>query len=160
MVSDRLGVKRHTAYWNVGELCNMSDWQYSMTLAQIYNGRITVTKLLVPPNAQIWNSRFEEQSYWSFCKITKKLKINLQNHSHLLFLSHASKNIQMFKNRYTMPTPLTCCMASSSSSFLLTLSPSTLSSWNLNWRSLSEPPKRLSSPKHWRWERERYFIHI
>lgn len=26
----------------------MSDWQYSMTLAQIYNGRITVTKLLVP----------------------------------------------------------------------------------------------------------------
>lgn len=46
MVSERLGVKRHTAFWKVGELWSMSDWQYSITLAQIYNGRKEMTKML------------------------------------------------------------------------------------------------------------------
>lgn len=59
----------------------MSDWQYSMTLAQIYSGRITVTKISVPqmPKChripELKNKVTDQfvklqQSYKSNCKIT------------------------------------------------------------------------------------------
>lgn len=47
-VSDRLGVKRHTACWKAGQLCSTRAWQYSMTLAQIYAGEAAVTHRLAP----------------------------------------------------------------------------------------------------------------
>lgn len=163
MVSDRLGVKRHTACWNVGEICSMSDWQYSMTLAQIYEGRITVTKILVPQMPKYHRTpdleenkvtdhfvKFQQSSK-SICRITPIYPSVI-----LLLKTHKCSRPDTRRPPYF----LTCCMASSSSSFLLTRSPSTLSSWNLNWHSLSDPPKRLRSPKHWRWERERDFIRI
>ena len=74
MVSERLGVKRHTACWKVGELCNMSDWQYSMTLAQIYKVRRAVTKILAPQTPHLMEIQMQGEQLGQSVKLQQSHK--------------------------------------------------------------------------------------
>lgn len=57
----------------------MSDWQYSMTLAQIYKARTAVTKILAPQMPHLMEIQMgRRKKLRSICKITTKLQINFK----------------------------------------------------------------------------------